>query len=171
MTDFAVVDAYLAVRSKDGGISPNPVAFSDPDSVPVVVAKYQPSSGGCVTTTVYHSDLNRVEIIDGGLDLRQASLWDEGSSVWIATFETIKAFADKLDAGPKLPSFKARWSLEAEQDLRSIHNIESMVDVLTEQIIYDIDKEFLDNPKEEVPLEIESTTIALGRLTSSVRTR
>lgn len=167
------VDAYLAVRDKDGEIWSNPSSFSDPDMTPVVVARFRvPENAKDITTAVYHSDLQKVETFP------DQNLYSQGSPTWSATLDTIRAFSDKLDRGPRPGPFTPRWSREAEQDLQSVHNVDAaktLSELMAKELVREIDKELLESAGVDLPevdLEIESTVVVpvhRNRLTSSVR--
>jgi len=172
MQKVVPVDAYAAVRTHDGDILTDASKFADPDLAPVIVAKFklETENEGHAKIAIYHDDLEQVEIQGDPV------LYGKESWQWAVVFETIRAFAEKLDAGPKPNKLKARWSMDAEEDLRAVHNLnaeKALSDILAREMLEDIDREFLNTQKvikdqfKEIPLKVHSITI--GQLKSQVK--
>jgi hypothetical protein len=64
--------------------------------------------------------------------------------------EEITLKVDSFDISGKNRKLKAVWSVEAAQDLRSVHNIDAeaaLADTLAKEIVAEIDKEILNDMK------------------------
>ena len=168
--NFKSLDAYAAVRTMDGEILTDASKFADPDLAPVVVAKYNFESETQVhqKTAIYHSDLEKVEIMG------DPNLYGPDTAQWAVVMDVISHYSKKLNDGP-LPK-GLDWSMEAAQDLKAVHNIDSakaLSIIMAESMVQEID-EFVDTAKmaksisrPEVKIQLQSMQI--GQLRSQVR--